>query len=193
MEINRRLRAAKYGCVVLSLAICVFGLVISIVPDIPPEHLRITVSIFLIASAFFRVFGYLAKDRYRLAFQYDLAFGFISLILGCIFITKKGLSTGTIYFSLGLYLISDSLFKIQIAIDGREFGLRRWWLILTAAFAASVLGIILIVMAYRSYTSFVVHIGIAILADGILNLVTVLTAVNILQKHISSPDDFRED
>ena len=192
MEINKRLRVAKYGYVTLSALICVFGMLVIIKPDISFALLRIIVSIFMIVSAFFRVFGYLSKDRYRLAFQYDLAFGFISLILGCIVISRKDLSVSTVYFTMGLYIIADSLFKLQIAIDAREFGLKRWWLILAAAAAASVTGLVLIIMAYRSYTALIVHIGIAVLADGVLNLITVLTAVNILQKKLTKDVDFNE-
>ena len=184
MEINKRLRIAKYGYTLLSFLICIFGLVIIFYSSISFKALRISISIFLIGSAFFRIFGYLAKDRYRLAFQYDLAFGFISLILGCVMISKKSLSNSTIYFSLGLYVLADSLFKIQIAIDAKEFGLRRWWLILIAAFLASASGLILIIMAHKTYTDFVIQIGISLLADGILSLITVLTAVNILQKKL---------
>ena len=187
MEINKRLRIAKYGFAVLSLTVCIFGLIIAINPNDSFHLVRLIVSIFLIASAFFRIFGYLSKDRYRLAFQYDLAFGFISLVLGLVIILKKSLSISTIYFSLGLYVLADSLFKIQTAIDAKEFGLKRWWLILAASFMAAASGLILIILAHRPFD---VQIGISLLSDGILNLITVLTAVNILQKKLPENIDF---
>ena len=43
-----------------------------------------------------------------------------------------------------IYILTDGLFKIQIAVDARRFGLRRWWLILTEAILAAILGLVLI-------------------------------------------------
>ena len=80
-----------------------------------------------------------------------------------------------------IYILTDGLFKIQIAVDARRFGLRRWWLILTEAILAAILGLVLIFRLTDSARVLTVLLGITMLAEGILNLSTVITAVKIVK------------
>ena len=75
-----------------------------------------------------------------------------------------------ICFAVGLFILADSLFKIRIAFDSKNFGIREWWLILSTAVFTGILGFILI---------FYPNQGSRILMR-ILNFITVITAVKII-------------
>ena len=76
--------------------------------------------------------------------------------------------------------------KIQISIDARAFGIRRWWLILLVALLAVVIGVLLVFRTAQSERLLMVFLGLSLLADGIMNLITVLLTVKII--HHQYPD-----
>lgn len=186
MEINNRLRIAKYGCIVLSVLICILGIILIAVPDFSLSLLCWIGGILLILFGAVKILGYISNDLYRLAFQFDLAFGILLIILGAVLIFRTEAMISIICVLLGIAILADALLKIQTAIDAKAFGIPQWWLILTAAIITGIIGFLLLFRPYESAKFVMILLGISFLAEGILNLITVLTAVKILQKKTPS-------
>ena len=89
---------------------------------------------------------------------------------------------------VGIYILLDGLLKIQIAIDSKRFGLSKWWLIMTAAIVTGIVGLMLIIRPDEGVRFATVLLGISLIFEGILNLVTALTAVKIMRSSQSSDD-----
>lgn len=174
------MRVAKLGYIVLSSLMCAFGLTLMIWPDISLKVFALCAGITLIAFGVIKVVGYLSRDLYRLAFQYDLAFGVLSIALGLLVMLGPGDVIDTICIAVGLAFLMDGLLKIQISIDARAFGIRRWWLILLVALLAVVIGVLLVFRTAQSERLLMVFLGLSLLADGIMNLITVLLTVKII-------------
>ena len=128
-----------------------------------------------------KIVGYLSRDLYRLAFQYDLAFGILVIALGLMVILEPDDVISTSCIAVGITFLADALLKIQISIDARIFGIKQWWLILTAALLAAVIGLLLVFRMAESTYERMTLLGASLLADGILNLTTVLTTVKIIR------------
>ena len=180
------MRVAKLGYIVLSSLMCAFGLTLIIWPDISLKVFAHCAGITLIAFGVIKVVGYLSRDLYRLAFQYDLAFGVLNIALGLLVMLRTGDVIDTICIAVGLAFLMDGLLKIQISIDARAFGIRRWWLILLVALLAVVIGVLLVFRTAQSERLLMVFLGLSLLADGIMNLITVLLTVKII--HHQYPD-----
>ena len=84
-------------------------------------------------------------------------------------------------------MLCDGLFKIQIAIDSKPFGIKTWWLILALAVIAVAAGILLIIRPAEAARVLTVFLGISVLADGILNLIVAIFTVKIIDHQL--PDD----
>lgn len=188
MHNNKAIRAAKYGYILLSVLICGLGITLIAVPDFSLSLLCWLGGILLILFGIVKIVGYLSKDLYRLAFQYDLAFGILLMLLGTVLILRSDAMIHMICILLGLFILVDSLLKIQIAIDAKTFGLSLWWLILTAALVTAILGCLLLVRPLETAATAMLLLGLALLGEGLLNLTTVLTAVKILQKKTPPAD-----
>jgi uncharacterized membrane protein HdeD (DUF308 family) len=155
-------------------------------PDISLVAFGVFTGVCLIVFGAVKIIGYLSKDLYRLAFQYDLAFGILMIALGIMVILEPNNVIDTICVAIGIAFLTDGLLKIQIAIDARSFGIKQWWLVLSMAILAVVVGILLVFRTAESVRTLMVLLGISLLADGILNLTTVLTTVKII--HHQFPD-----
>ena len=175
------MQTAKIGYVIVSLLLCVLGVVMIVVPDFSASLIGTLCGIMLIVFGAFKLVGYFSKDLYRLAFQYDLAFGILTLALGIIILLNPDNIMNFICVVLGVAVLADGLLKIQIALDSKRFGISKWWLILAVAFIACVCGILLLARPSESIHVIIVLMGISLLAEGILNLSTVITAVKIVR------------
>ena len=180
------MRVAKIGYIVMSVLLCVFGVLLIAVPDISLSVIGIVCGALFIVFGLVRLVGYFSKDLYRLAFQYDLAFGLLMIALGIIMLLSPESLMNFICIALGLSIFADGLFKVQIAIDSKRFGLSTWWLILALAVITVVVGIVLVARPSDSSRVLIVLMGVSMLCEGILDLGTVITAVKII-KH-QQPD-----
>lgn len=174
------MRVAKTGYIIMSAALCVLGLFMLLHPDLSQRAIGVTAGICLLAFGAVKIVGYFSRDLFRLAFQYDLAFGLLSLCLGVIVLIKPEHLMSFLCLALGIVILTDGLFKVQIAVDARAFGIRLWWLILLLAVLTSILGLVLVFRPTESASVLVTLLGVALLAEGVLNLTTVLSSVKIV-------------
>lgn len=180
------MKTAKIGYIVISVLLCALGIFLIAVPDFSISAVGTICGAILIVFGIVRLVGYFSKDLYRLAFQYDLAFGIMMIALGMIMMLHPNSLMNFICITLGLSFFADGLFKIQIAIDSKRFGIREWWMILALAIITVIFGILLIAHPSESGRILTVLIGISMLCEGVLNIGTMITAVKII-KH-QQPD-----
>ena len=82
---------------------------------------------------------------------------------------------------LGIYVLADALLKVQIAIDAKAFGIAKWWLILAAAILTGVFGFLLVLRPSERARIMMVLLRLTLITEGVLNFVTILTAVKIMR------------
>ncbi len=156
------------------------------VPGFSASALGIICGITLLLFGGIKLVGYFSRDLYRLAFQYDLIFGILLIALGVIMLMQPKSLVTFVCIALGLYILSDGLFKIQIAMDSKRFGIREWWLIFVLAIVTAVCGLVLMMRPGYGSDLLMIIMGATLLFEGILNFSTVITAVKII-KH-QKPD-----
>lgn len=179
---------AKAGYIVISLALCVLGVLFITNPASAVTMIGRVTGIAFCAFGVIKIVGYLSKDLFRLAFQYDLAFGILVLALGVISLVHPGNAMTFACIALGICVLADGLFKIQISIDAKAFGITAWWLILAVAIFSGTIGAILVFRPSESAETLTSLMGVSLLGDGVLNLATVLSSVRIVRNQV--PDKF---
>lgn len=175
------MRTAKIGYIAISVIICLFGTFLVLFPDFSVTAMGTLIGIFMILFGIVKLIGYFSRDLYRLAFQYDLASGILLMILGGFIWMKPVGAIHLICVILGLCIMADGLFKIQIAMDAKRFGLGAWRLILTLAAVTGVVGIMLLLHPAESTRILTMLLGISLIAEGVLNASVVITAVKIIR------------
>lgn len=175
------MRTAKIGYIAISAALCVLGVLLIVLPAFSAALLGVLCGILLLLFGCVRLVGYFSKDLYRLAFQYDLASGILLMALGIILLVHPKSLLPFLCVALGLFILIDGLFKVQIALDSRRFGLSSWWLILVLALLTGLFGLVLLFRPGEGGRLLMILLGAAMLFEGILNFSTVITAVKIIQ------------
>ena len=181
MYLNNRIKAAKIGYIIISILLCVLGIVLIAVPDFSVTLLCVLGGGIMMLFGLVKIIGYCSKDLYRLAFQFDLAFGILFVVLGFILIIRTDAMVNLICIVMGICVLADALLKIQISIDSRAFGIKKWWLILAMAILTGVAGFLLVFRPSESIQIIMILFGIALITEGVLNLITILIAVKIIR------------
>ena len=180
------MRIAKIGYIVMSVMFCIAGALFIALPDISITMIGISMGIAMIVFGIVKLVGYFSRDLFRLAFQFDLELGILLLVLGVMVLIRPDDLMTFICIALGISILTDGLFKVQIALDSKRFGIKSWWVILALAVVAGTIGVFLIFRSAKSAQFLTVLLGVSILAEGILNLYTVISTVLII-KH-QQPD-----
>lgn len=175
------MRAAKTGYVVMSIVFCVVGVLFIALPARSAVMIGRVRGAAMAAFGAVKLVGYFSRDLYRLAFQYDLEFGILLIALGVIVLLRTNGVMDFICIAAGVSILADGLFKIQIAIDARRFGIRDWWLILLLAVVTGGVGLLLVFRPWESVQVLTVLLGAALLAEGVLNLCVALSTVKIVK------------
>ena len=170
------MRAAKTGYVVMSIVFCVVGVLFIALPARSAVMIGRVLGAAMAAFGAVKLVGYFSKDLFRLAFQYDLEFGILLIALGVIVLLRTNGVMDFICIAAGVSILADGLFKIQIAIDARRFGIRDWWLILLLAVVTGGVGLLLVFRPWES-----VQVLTVLLAEGVLNLCVALSTVKIVK------------
>ena len=174
------MKTAKIGYIVMSVLFCVLGVVLLFTPDVSALWIGRLLGIGLILFGAIKLVGYFSRDLFRLAFQYDLAFGLLLMVLGIVTLSHPGDALSFLCVMFGIPVLADGLFKIQIAMDSRQFGIRNWWLVLVLAALACVVGVVLVFRPMTGVRALTALMGLSLLCDGVLNLSVALCTVKIV-------------
>ncbi len=180
MRSTTLMHTAKTGYIVMSTVFCLAGLIFIIHPDVSATFLGYLLGISMIVFGTIKIIGYYSKDLYRLAFQYDLEFGMVLIVIGAIVVAKPFDVLNFIFIAIGIVILSDSLFKIRIALDAKKFGINAWWIITAFAVISALIGILLVIRPWESAKMLTVLLGISFLSEGVLNLCVAVSTVKII-------------
>lgn len=174
------MRVAKIGYIVMSLFFCAAGAALITRPGLSVSAIGRVLGVSFVLFGAVKLIGYFSRDLYRLAFQYDLGFGLLLLVLGALMLARPSQMLEFLFTVLGVTILTDGLYKVQIAVDAKRFGIPAWWLTLALAVAAGVAGMLLVFRPWESARLLTVLLGVALLAEGVLNLCVAVCSVKIV-------------
>lgn len=155
------MRIAKIGYIVMSVMFCIAGALFIALPDISITMIGISMGTAMIVFGIVKLVGYFSRDLFRLAFQFDLELGILLLVLGLIVLIRPDDLMTFICIALGISILTDGLFKVQIALDSKRFGIKSWWVILALAVVAGTIGVFLIFRSAKSAQFLTVLLGVS--------------------------------
>lgn len=158
----KQIKIARAGYILISVLFYILGFLCMTSLDISTKVAAITAGLVLIAYGVIKITGYLSREIYCLAFQYDFACGFFLIVLGIVVLLIRSRFEGYFLSGLGFLILLDSLLCIQTAMEARNFGLPFWPAILVSSILAGASGIALIVTNLR------VMAGCGLLAEGFM-------------------------
>lgn len=171
------IKKVKRAYLILSAAMVVMGIVLIAFPKISMMTVCCIAGALSIALGIVKLIGYFSDDLFRLAFQFDLAFGVLAVVTGILMLAHPDHVVKVIPMILGIIVMADGAFKLQTSYDAKRFGLRHWGWILILAAATCIFGLLLVIHPVQSAAALTVLTGLTLVMDGIQNLCIVAYTV----------------
>lgn len=182
-------KQAKIINVSLAGVMLAVGVIIAVFSSLPDLVVKILIGCLLIITGVGKVLGYFSNDIYRLAFQFDLAIGVTDAILGILTLVLADAVYPTLATGMGIYVILDSLLKVQTGLDAHRFGMKSWLGILISSAAISLFGIGSMLAAHL-ILPMNIPVGTAMAADAVQNMWITMYTVRVRARKKSFKVDF---
>lgn len=173
-------KSAKIVHLCSAVIFLVAGLLLALVPDFEDSgvfrNTIVGVASILIGAA--GIYGYFSNDMYRLAFQLDFALGIFNVIFGILLIINPVQLSVLLPTAVSILTLLDGGNKSQMALEGKQFGIQKWYLVLVSAVLEIAAGIVLMILAYHE-RDVRVWMGVAMGLVGVTNFWTTMYTVRV--------------
>ena len=173
-------KSAKVMHLCSAVIFLVAGLLLALVPDFEESGAfrNTVVGIASIIIGATGIYGYFSNDMYRLAFQLDFALGIFNVIFGILLLINPVQLSVLLPTAVSILTLLDGGNKSQMAIEGKRFGIQKWYLVLVSAVLEIAAGVVLILLAYHG-RDVRAWMGIAMGLVGVTNFWTTMYTVRV--------------
>ena len=173
-------KSAKIMHLCSAVIFFVAGLLLALVPDFEASGIfrNVVVGVASIIIGATGIYGYFSNDMYRLAFQLDFALGIFNVIFGVLLIINPVQLSVLLPTAVSILTILDGTNKSQMALEGKNFGISKWYWVLISAILEILVGIVLILLAYHEL-DVRVWMGVAMGLVGVVNFWTTMYTVRV--------------
>ena len=128
-----------------------------------------------------------------MAIRFDFAIGLFCVVLGALMLWRAPALTDVLSVMIGLLVLVDSVFKLQVAVDSRRMGAHSWWVTLVCTVVCLVLGVLLVFNPFNGKQVLTIMMGVSLIVDGVQNLCTVVYAAVFVKDVKAAVRDFVDD
>ena len=121
-----------------------------------------------------RLVSYLGNRENNSVFQADNFIGIIMIGLGIFLLLNRSVIESILPIVLGLFVIFNSIIKLQYAFELKNIFYEKWWILLFLGIATAFLGAIVALNKFPTPDISLFAMGGVLVVDGISNIFTVL-------------------
>ena len=135
-------------------------------------------------QAVIQLVRYFLVERGIFQSQLTLISGLVCLALGGFLILRSDIVVRILPIVFGLFVIFDSLGRVQSALELRRCGYGSWKGFLLLALLSVVLGVVMIVDPFGAMETLVMAIGVILIIEGALNLLSALYTMLAVRRFV---------
>ncbi len=178
MEIETSIRSAKRSLILASVILCVTGLVFMIFSDVMVKMIGWILGAILCIIGIIQVVAYIRRSQLIT----ELIFGILGIVLGVLIFAHPAWVMSILSVIIGLYILVEGALKVKIAFDAKKQDAKGWWVLFVAAVISIVISIILIINPFGMSKAFMFVLGLALLLNGIENIIHAVYTEKILKE-----------
>ena len=172
----------KWNLIVMSVLYLALGIFLLMVPGTALNVVCYALGGVVLLGAVIQLVRYFLVERGIFQSQLTLISGLVCLALGGFLILRSDIVVRILPIVFGLFVIFDSLGRIQNALDLRRCEYPSWKGFLLLPVLSVVLGVVLIVNPFGAMETLVMAIGIILIVEGAINLLSALYTVLALRR-----------
>lgn len=162
---------ARGNAIIISLLLCIIGLILIIWPGMSADIVGIVVGVTLIIFGVSRLISYYSKYAFRFMLRWDLFLGVALVLVGIVLLTGPRGLMKLLSIAIGISVLVDGLSKVQTAFAAKNARLGHWSIIMLFAVLSIIVGIVLIANNGKGARVIMTVLGISLLIDGISGVI----------------------
>lgn len=174
----------KWNLVLMSVLYLGLGLFLLLMPGTALNVVCAALGAVVLAGGIVQLISYFTVERGVFRNQLTLVSGLICLALGAFLIFRSDIVMRVLPIVFGIFVIFDSLGRIQNALELRRCEYSSWKGFLLLAALSVVLGVIMIVNPFGTMETLVMAIGIILIVEGSINLFSALYTVLAVRRFL---------
>ena len=167
----------KWNLVLMSALYLGLGVFLLMKPTTALNIVCYALGAVVLACAAVQLIRYFVVERGVFQSQLTLISGIICLALGAFLILRSDIVVSILPVVFGLFVIFDSISRVQNALDLRRCGYSSWKSFLLLPVLSVVLGVIMILNPFGTMETLVMAIGMILIVEGSINLLSALYTV----------------
>lgn len=164
----------KWNLILMSVFYLALGIFLLMMPGTALNVVCYALGGVVLLCAAVQLVRYFAVERGVFQSQLTLISGIICLALGAFLIIRSDIVVNILPIVFGLFVIFDSLGRVQNALELRRCGYGSWKGFLLLALLSVALGVLMIADPFGAMETLVMAIGIILIVEGALNLLSAL-------------------
>lgn len=183
----------KWTYVVVSVFFIVLGVLMIVRPDASFTVICRGLGILAAVFGVIRVAQYFLRAPQGVGQRYDLAGGLFCLLIAALLILRAKEVAAILSVIIGIFILIDSVFKLQIALDAHRSDVAAWGMMMIFACVSLLLGILLVFDTFRGQAVISVIMGCALVFDALVDLFTVFYVTRVVRGVRSAVQDAIDD
>ncbi len=164
----------KWNLILMSILYIALGVFLLAVPGTALNIVCYALGGVVLACAAVQLIRYFTTEHGLFQSQLTLISGVVCLALGAFLIIRSDIVIKILPIVFGLFVIFDSLGRVQNALELRRCDYGSWKGFLLLALLSIVLGVIMIIDPFGAVETLVMAIGVILILEGALNLLSAL-------------------
>ena len=167
---EKYIRKLGRNSIILSIVLLVFGLFMFTKPVSTVNVLMIVFGVILVLDGLVHLVSYFAiKDEYRF-FSSELVQAIIYIILGFVLMLNYYNISYLLPIVLGIWIVVESLFKLQIALNIRDIYDSHWGLLLGMSIITALLGAVILFNPVQSLALLTRICGVVLMIAEVISI-----------------------
>lgn len=180
----------KWTYVLLSAAFLLLGILLVANPATSLVTICRVLGVAALIFGALRILTYFLREVDRVGGQSDFAMGAFCLILGALLALRAPAMGSFLSVVVGIFILVDCVFKLQIVLDTRRMGVSSWWVTLLFTVVSLIFGVLLVFDPFSGQQVLVVILGVALIAEGLQNLCAAIYAAVVVKDVKRAVQDF---
>ena len=174
----------KWNLIVMSVLYLALGIFLLMVPGTALNVVCYALGGVVLLGAVIQLVRYFLVERGIFQSQLTLISGLVCLALGGFLILRSDIVVRILPIVFGLFVIFDSLGRVQSALELRRCGYGSWKGFLLLALLSVVLGVVMIVDPFGTMETLVMAIGVILIIESALNLLSALYTMLAVRRFV---------
>ena len=167
----------KWNLVLMSVLYLGLGIFLLLKPTTALNIVCYALGAVVLICAAVQLVRYFVVERGVFQSQLTLISGLICLGLGAFLIIRSDIVVSILPIVFGLFVIFDSIGRVQNALDLRRCGYDSWKGFLLLPVLSIVLGVVMILNPFGTMETLVMAIGVILVIEGAINLLSALYTI----------------